>query len=62
MNDPRLSKALAALDDARTYLVDVVDGNPKAPMRDLNHIDAARQLINASILHVQVAQKENNHV
>lgn len=62
MNDPRLSKALAALDDARTHLVDVVDGNPTAPMSDLNQIDSARLFINASIIHIQQAQKENNHV
>lgn len=56
MNDPRLSKALAALDDARTYLVDVVDGNPTAPMGDLNNLDAARQFINSALVYIQEAQ------
>lgn len=60
MNEPKLGEALALLDDARCLLIDVVDGNPKAPMSDLNQIDSARLFINASIIHVQKAQGESN--
>lgn len=57
MNEPKLGEALALLDDARCLLIDVVDGNPKAPLADLNNLDAARQFINSAIPYIQLAQE-----
>lgn len=57
MKDPRLAKARALLDDARSLLVDVVDARPKdATVRDYNQIDSARQFLNAALINIQTAE------
>ena len=61
MKDSRLTQVTALLDDARELLVDIVDELPLdgRNAREVNNIDAARQFINASIVHVQAA--DSNH-
>lgn len=60
MNDTRLGRALALLDDARSLLVDIVDEGPteEASLRDFNNIDSARIFINSAIPYIQAAQEK----
>lgn len=56
MRDSRLRQVTAALDEARTIIVDIVDSRPvSADLRDFNSLDAARQFINSAIVYTQAA-------
>ncbi len=60
MIDSRLKQVAALLDDARSLLVEIVDEGPAwdRDLRAFDHIDAARQFINSSLVYVQKADSD----
>lgn len=56
MKDSRLQQAEAALDDARTYLADILEEIP-AKGSDAKWLRSARGAINDAIMAVQVVSK-----
>ena len=58
MRDSRLTKITDALDEAREYIVDIVDEGSAvgtATVKDWNCLDAARLFINNAVEYVQQA-------